>query len=76
VPDRAELLVSWRDVPEDERVCRHFVDLSTLPYYRSVAAVILGCTEIPFTLLEVDTDLTLINQTQFLAEATMRATME
>jgi aspartate racemase len=43
---------------------------------RNVEAIILGCTEIPFMLPEADSDPTLINPTQLLAEATVRAAME
>jgi aspartate racemase len=43
---------------------------------QNVEAIILGCTEIPFMLPESDSDPTLINPTQLLAEATVRAAME
>lgn len=43
---------------------------------RNVEAIILGCTEIPFMLPEAETDPTLINPTQLLAEATVRAALE
>jgi aspartate racemase len=42
---------------------------------QDVEAVILGCTEIPFMLPEADTDPSLINPTQLLAEAAVRAAM-
>lgn len=43
---------------------------------RRVEAVILGCTEIPFMLPEWETDPTLINPTQLLAEAAVRAALD
>lgn len=42
---------------------------------RNVEAIILGCTEIPFMLPEADTDPTLINPTQLLAEAAVWAAL-
>jgi aspartate racemase len=71
--DQAIRAVSEGRADETHAVAREAVAVLRA---RNVEAIILGCTEIPFMLPESDSDPTLINPAQLLAEATVRAAME